>query len=185
MPVEIGAQAANFADPTSLLSDCHRRIEMFLNVLQKIAKSADRRLADEASQALNTALRFFREAAPKHTADEEESLFPRLRQIEDSNLAALFSRLEPLEEDHRRVALLHARVDVLGQQWLTKGSLTSPQVEGFRALVAELSATYSKHIQVEDSVVFPLASKLLSSKEKVSIGKEMASRRNISSALHY
>jgi hypothetical protein len=44
MPVEIGAQAANFADPTSLLSDCHRRIEMFLNVLQKVPKSADRRL---------------------------------------------------------------------------------------------------------------------------------------------
>ena len=30
MPVQIGAQAHNFSDPTGLLSDCHRRIDMFL-----------------------------------------------------------------------------------------------------------------------------------------------------------
>jgi hypothetical protein len=28
MPVQIGAKAHTFSDPTGLLSDCHRRIEM-------------------------------------------------------------------------------------------------------------------------------------------------------------
>jgi hypothetical protein len=32
MPVQIGAKTHNFSDPTGLLSDCHRRIEMFLGV---------------------------------------------------------------------------------------------------------------------------------------------------------
>jgi hemerythrin-like domain-containing protein len=184
MPVQIGARAASFTDPTSLLSDCHRRIEMFLNVLQEVATVADCPLTGEARKSLDTALRYFREAAPKHTADEEESLFPRLRRVEDPAVAGVVRRLEPLEEDHRRVAPLHARVDLLGQQWLKIGSLTPEEAEEFRALVAELAATYDEHIHVEDSVVFPLAARLLSSEEKVAIGREMAGRRNVGSSLH-
>jgi len=157
---------------------------MFLKMLQGVAKVAGRPLTDEARQSLDAALRYFREAAPKHTADEEESLFPRLRRIEDSNVAAMFSGLEPLEEDHRRVAPLHARVETLGQQWLTMGSLTLSEVEEFRTLVAELAVTYGEHIHVEDSVVFPLAAKVLSSDEKVAIGKEMAGRRNVRPSVH-
>jgi Hemerythrin HHE cation binding domain len=75
MPVQIGATAHNFSDPTGLLSDCHRRIEMFLRSLQTVA-SGGPKLDEERRRALDLALRYFREAAPKHTADEEESLFP-------------------------------------------------------------------------------------------------------------
>ena len=72
MPVQIGAPAHNFSDPTGLLSDCHRRIEMFLRVLEGVALVIDRPLTGESRSALESALRYFREAAPKHTADEEE-----------------------------------------------------------------------------------------------------------------
>lgn len=78
MPVQIGAHAHSFSDPTGLLSDCHRRIKMFLGSLQHVAEVIDRPLTDDARAALESALRYFRESAPKHTADEEESLFPRL-----------------------------------------------------------------------------------------------------------
>jgi len=44
-----------------------------------------------AARALASALRYFGEAAPKHTADEEESLFPRLRQIRHAEIQAVFS----------------------------------------------------------------------------------------------
>ncbi len=82
MPVQIAAKAHSFSDPTGLLSDCHRRIEMFLRSLQRVAGVIDRPLTDEVRAALDSALRYFRESAPKHTADEEESLFPRLRQLQ-------------------------------------------------------------------------------------------------------
>ena len=179
MPVQIGVHAASFTDPTTLLSDCHRRIEMFLNVLQEVAMAADRPLADEARNSLETALRYFREAAPKHTADEEESLFPRLRLMQDPNVALLLSRLEPLEEDHRRATLLHARVEMLGERWLIQGSLATEAAEEFRMLVVELASMYGRHIEVEDSVVFPIAARLLSSEEKTAIGIEMVGRRNV------
>jgi hypothetical protein len=73
MPVQIGAQAHNFSDPTGLLSDCHRRIEKFLRVLEGVASVIDHPLPEEFRAALKSALRYFREAAPKHTADEEDS----------------------------------------------------------------------------------------------------------------
>src|SRR5579859_305178 len=65
MPVQIGAKAHSFSDPTGLLTDCHRRIEMFLGSLQHVANVIDRPLTEEARSALESALRYFRESAPK------------------------------------------------------------------------------------------------------------------------
>jgi len=108
MPVQIGAKAHSFPDPTGLLSDCHRRIEMFLKSLQQVAEIIDRPLTEEARSALESALRYFRESAPKHTADEEESLFPRLRQSHDPKMEAALQTLNGLESDHREAEALHA-----------------------------------------------------------------------------
>ena len=101
MPVQIGAATHNFDDPTGLLSDCHRRVEMFLRMLEAVAKVIDRPSTEETKRALQLALRYFAEAAPKHTADEEESLFPRLRQLPDPEVRSAISRLDRLEADHR------------------------------------------------------------------------------------
>ena len=43
MPVQIGAKTHNFTDPTGLLSDCHRRIEMFIGTLKAVAAVIDHR----------------------------------------------------------------------------------------------------------------------------------------------
>src|SRR5512138_669030 len=100
MPVQIGEKAHNFTDPTGLLSDCHRRIEMFMRALEGVAKLVDSPLDEETRQALTTALGYFREAAPKHTADEEESLFPRLRRLNTADIDPILARIESLEQDH-------------------------------------------------------------------------------------
>ncbi len=51
MPVQIGAQAHNFSDPTGLLSDCHRRIEMFLRTDEMAARRELRRVAPTERRA--------------------------------------------------------------------------------------------------------------------------------------
>jgi len=177
MPVQIGASVHNFTDPTGLLSDCHRRIEMFLGSLQAVAKVIDRPLTDEAARALDSALRYFREAAPKHTADEEESLFPRLRQICHPDVQSALASLEALEKDHRWAEPLHAEVERLGKHYLAAGSLPQSEVEAFRDAVARLASMYRQHIRVEDSTVFPAAARLLSQADQTAIGAEMAARR--------
>ena len=179
MPVQIGAPTHNFTDPTGLLSDCHRRVEMFLGTLEAVASVIDRSATEESRRALESALRYFAQAAPKHTADEEESLFPRLRQIQDPEVEAVFSKLEQLEDEHRWAAPLHADVDRLGAQYLSSGSLSSPEVGDFRKAVASLASMYKQHIAVEDSLVFPLAARILSNAEKIAIAEEMAARRKV------
>jgi len=84
VPVTIGAaQESNFANPLGLLKDCHRRIERFLGVLVKVATEASEGpLNAERRQAMEAALSYFQRAAPLHTADEEEDLFPELRRVE-------------------------------------------------------------------------------------------------------
>ncbi len=81
MPVVIGApRERGFDQPLGVLSDCHRRVEKFLAILEAIAATDPTRELDPGERAsLCLALDYFRDSAPKHTADEEESLFPRLR----------------------------------------------------------------------------------------------------------
>jgi len=179
MPVQIGAKAHSFAEPTGLLSDCHRRIEMFLGTLKSIADTADQPLSEHSRQALATALKYFREAAPKHTADEEESLFPRMRRMDSEEVRSALRNLDRLEEDHRRADLLHEEVDHIGNSYLKDGSLVEADVSLLRKDIAELAALYQKHILVEDTLVFPAAARLLSPDDKAIIGREMAARRLI------
>jgi hemerythrin-like domain-containing protein len=182
MPVQIGMKASNFSDPTGLMSDCHRRIEMFLNALRAVADFDGRQLAVDERRALDTALRYFSEAAPKHNADEEESLFPRLRSAPHPEVRSALADLTRLEEEHRWAATLHAEVDLLGQQWLLEGRLARDQARAFQSAVGKLESMYRTHIEFEERVLFPLAARVLSPAQSAEIAQEMAKRRNLSSS---
>lgn len=178
MPVQIGQRAESFSNPLGLLTDCHRRIEMFLGALIAVAdQSVDRRLNDEQQNALEKALTYFREAAPKHTADEEESLFPRMRRVDSAEVRAALSQVESLEREHRVADELHAQVDKLGRQWLATGSLLPAELAEIRTALAELKKIYDRHIAIEDEQVFPLAKRVLAADEQKKVGEEMATRR--------
>jgi hemerythrin-like domain-containing protein len=181
MAVQIGEKTHHFSEPTGLLSDCHRRIEMFLGSLQRVSEFVDNPLTNDARAALESALRYFQEAAPKHTADEEESLFPRLRDIDDPATEKAISTLDALEVDHRRAEALHSEVHALGVNCLNQGPLQIKEAERFRQAVRDLASIYAEHIRIEDNVVFPAAMRALSSSQKSAIANEMASRRKLAS----
>jgi hemerythrin-like domain-containing protein len=179
MPVQIGEVTPTFSDPTGLLSDCHRRILMFLGSLGAVAWIIHCPLTDKTRRALDSALRYFCEGAPKHRADEEQSLFPRLRQVSHPDVQSALDSLEALENDHRWAAPLHAKVERLGQQYLSTGTLSPTDGESFRKAVASLTSMYQQHISVEDEVVFPAAARLLSQTQRAAIADEMAARRKV------
>ena len=182
MPIIIGAkQESDFTDPIGMLGDCHRRIERFLSVLKNLAcERQGAALSDQEQNALSTSLRYFREAAPKHTADEEESLFPRVRAADPAAAQALFERIDALESDHHTAVKLHAEVDALGQAWLSRGHLSPDKASHLAALLEQLASLYERHIALEDTEVFPGAAQLLSPSDRRSIGLEMAARRGLS-----
>ena len=181
MPVQIGTKTSSFSDPTGLLSDCHRRIEMFLGALRAVGEVEGRPLSDDERRALDAALRYFREAAPKHIADEEESLFPRLRSVPDPEVKSVLATVAQLEQEHRWAAPLHAEVERIGQQWLLDGRLPGDQARAFQSAVGKLESMYRTHIEFEDKVLFPLAARALSPGQKADVAQEIAKRRNLNS----
>jgi hemerythrin-like domain-containing protein len=183
MPLQIGQRPDHgFAEPLGLLSDCHRRIEHFLHVLLAIDReAAGGPLAVGPRAQLEAALTYFATAARKHTADEEESLFPRLRAASDPAIVQTLAVLDRLEQDHNEADRHHAAVDVLGRRWLAAGNLDPVDVGALRAHLSALRAIYTEHIGIEDRELFPAAARLLSSGQLIEVGLEMAARRKAGS----
>ena len=183
MAVKLGARAEHgFDQPLGLLSDCHRRIENFLAMLIRVLEQSNQGatpLSDEQRRALEAALKYFEVAAPRHTQDEEESLFPRMRGSRDPSAARAFERLDALEHDHREADVAHAAVDRLGRQWLGAGVLPAPASREIGELLHKLRDLYARHIAVEDTELFPLAARLLDDKQLQQVGSEMAQRRGL------
>ena len=181
MPVQIGGKAeSDFNSPLGLLSDCHRRIENFLGVLKRVAGSAGRRrLSVEEHAAFEKALEYFRSGAPKHTADEEASLFPRLRALDDPLARKSLDTLAVLESDHVSAAADHGVIDLLGSRWLQDCVLSDSEHSRLTETLGRLSEMYARHIALEDSELFPLAGQLLPEEDLKSIGREMAERRGV------
>src|ERR1041384_4568214 len=148
MPIQIGQKPSpTFQQPLELLSDCHRRVESFLRVLIVVTEQArGGELNAQQREGLETALRYFREAAPKHTADEEESLFPRMRELNDEATRAALTKIEALEADHQKAKTAHDLVERLGQQWLASGALSAHEASALLDNLRQLQSMYERHI---------------------------------------
>ena len=180
MPIAIGqAPESDFRNPLGMLSDCHRRIARFLEMLITVAEQEQGRNLDSGQrQALEAALKYFREAAPKHTSDEEDSLFPRMRtRIGDASKRSALMTL--LHADHLAVVEQHHTVDQLGHAWLRDGWLAAKDAAHLLEVLRGLRETYQEHIEIEETKLFPLAATDLTPVDLREIGKEMAHRRGL------
>jgi hemerythrin-like domain-containing protein len=177
MGIQIGAKPdAGFDDPIGMLKDCHRRIEQFLHVLCLVVERAPGRpLTEEEAGAVKSALSYFRVGGQRHTADEEQSLFPRMRA--EQTTASALSEIEALESDHRQADDLHVAVEKLYTSWLEGEALTAEELQRLRAATERLKQLYEGHIHIEENLVFPRASAGLDSQTIAKIGEEFRARR--------
>jgi hemerythrin-like domain-containing protein len=175
--VQIGAAPeAGWDDPIGLMTDCHRRIEMFLGILVRVAAMDPARpLSEEGSTALRAALHYFRTSGLVHNADEEESLFPRLVTVPEID-AEILIEMKLLEAEHRQAAESHAIIEELATRW-TQEPLIPAVHQRLLQTAAEMRELYLRHIRVEESKVFPAARKLLPAAEIAHIGKELRAHR--------
>ena len=176
MAVQIGAKPdSGFDDPIGMLKDCHRRIEWFAQILSHVVdQAAGRTLTAEEKDAVEAALHYFHVGGERHNADEEESLFPRMRAACGDGAG---EDLEALEGEHVQAAKLHARVEELYRVWMTAGALPQVEVEELRAATATLKQLYADHIRVEETTVFPQAAQMLNKAELAAMGTEFKARR--------
>lgn len=176
MAVQIGAKPdCGFDNPIGMLKDCHRRIEHFLDILSHVAERAySRALTDEEQAAVQSALRYFHVGGQRHTADEEESLFPRLR---GAASASNFEAVDQLEKDHRCANDLHEAVESLYTTWASSGGLSAADQQRLLTNMKQLKRLYAEHIAVEETLVFPHAQQVLDSRDIEAIGAEFSARR--------
>jgi len=179
--IKIGNKTdSDFNDPIGLLEDCHRRIEKFLSVLQTLASQAQgNSFTKEQRAAIETSLQYFREAAPKHTADEEESLGPRLRASQHHEAKDILSDLDHLHTDHVGADHNHRAVDELFRRWLADGFLPAREFLNLASLLDSLRDTYARHINEEETQVFPKAARVLTGSDLRAVASEMAKRRGV------
>ena len=93
-----------------------------------------------------------------------------MRRFAGTGDAEVIAALAELETQHRVIERVHARFDAL---------VLDPNrdlVELDRAAEA-LVTLYGPHIQLENDVIFPAASRLLPSDELLALGQEMRERR--------
>ncbi|GMW01641.1 MAG: hypothetical protein AMXMBFR84_27780 [Candidatus Hydrogenedentota bacterium] len=186
MAVNVGGKPlADFSEPIEMMKDCHRRIEHFLEVLREAERRfGNSELEEEGRHALEASLNYFANFAPRHTADEEQSLFPRMRYSGDPDAREVTADLERLENDHRGCEALHSLVDRVVRSWLETGRLDDAQRERLRPALDELEEIYAAHIQLEEGKVFAIAVRILKSEEIREIGEEMRKRRSLASLGH-
>ena len=139
-------------DPFEMLLRCHRRLE---ERLDDLAAAKDR-------ETIEDVLHFFGRAILRHEADEETSLFPRLKNCEHIIAA--------LTKEHREQEKLHTELRHIADGW--------PQTESrLPDLVDRLRAAYGAHAEREEKELFPAARKQLGEAELTAMLREMDQRR--------
>lgn len=174
--IQIGARPdAGFDDPLGMLKDCHRRIEHFLNIVCVVVERAHgRALSDEETAAIQAALNYFRVGGQRHNADEEESLFPRMRA---AGATDQLEKIVGLEHDHRDANEMHRRVDALYSAWIADDGLTVEHYEELAVAAVKLKELYAAHIELEEKGVFPRAAEMLKADAIAAMGREFQARR--------
>jgi hemerythrin-like domain-containing protein len=170
----------NFSDPLGLLVHCHTRIDGHLRALEHAGEVLRRPGAEQLPAAFDQialACAHFAVPGVKHTQDEEISLFPRLREHGGAEAEDALSAAAELEIQHRVAERLHAELDALAERILRDGACEAETVDRFLEIVSILAAIYRPHIRVENSIVFPIAARVLDAGVIQTIGNEMRARR--------
>jgi len=162
--------------PLEHLTACHRRIEQRLATLERVAAHLDRSPGD-ALEAMAACFRFFDSNGALHTADEEQSVFPRL-QPRLSGEERIF--IATLEDQHREADRLYAELKAIGGE-LQSGRPASRELqERYRAAASRLAELYRSHMAAEDQTLIALGQRVLTAPELAEISREMKNRRGLS-----
>jgi hemerythrin-like domain-containing protein len=161
-------------DAVDLLLECHQRIRHFTQLAVALTRAAEAP-APEVATAAASVLRYFTEALPRHAADEDESIAPRLVAAEAP--AAVGLALDAMTREH---ATLHETLDELVPRWravAAEPGRIAEEAGAMRPLTARLAELWVAHLGPEESLIFPAVRRLLGADALDAIQREMRARR--------
>jgi iron-sulfur cluster repair protein YtfE (RIC family) len=169
----IGSTRASKGDLVDALLECHGRIRQMTAIARALVAAGPDRIDREVSEAAGRVRRYFVEALPRHVADEEESIRPRLRgreQVVDAAMAEMSADHHNHEAPVARLIELCSRLEVAPEALeAARGELDE--------VVRALESDFAVHLEREEQVIFPAIRRLLSSEEQAAIHGEMRARR--------
>jgi hemerythrin-like domain-containing protein len=166
-------------DAVDMLLACHQRIRNFTGIAVRLADAAGSALP-EISNAAEAVHRYYSIALPLHEADENDSVYPRLRRnlvdaSERQSLQAMVDQHGPIDEVVARLVPRWADVKDHPE------NLPAAAAE-LRADAARLQELWREHLALEENIVFPLIRSRLTPDDLQAIHAEMKQRRGIEAA---
>ncbi|MBM4783726.1 MAG: hemerythrin domain-containing protein [Archangiaceae bacterium] len=155
-------------DLVGLLLECHERIRRFSRLAVEVATRVDLSPHD-LEDACARCERYFVEALPKHVADEELTLLPRLKGM---GVDAALATMHAQHETH--APLLVELLEGLRQ---LRAEPSAQARERLATVARSLVAEFDVHLEAEERLLFPLVPTVLSAEQQRVAIIELRSRR--------
>jgi hemerythrin-like domain-containing protein len=156
-----------------LLLGCHHRIRHFTDVALRLAQNPGAPAQDRVD-ACKAVLRYFTVALPLHEADENESVYPRLRSVLPEGVLAQANAA--MVEQHRAINSALAQLIPL---W--RAIESDPEQQGALARLfpatRHLQQLWDEHLKLEEEQVIPAMHAHLPQDALDEIFDEMRGRR--------
>jgi hypothetical protein len=158
-------------DAIDLIQNDHMLLRQVCADLDQIAGLS----AAEAAQLALSPRGYLREEYLAQHADEEDGLFPLLRQrcLPEDRIGRM---LDQLAQDHRAGKdRFHAVMAVLGQLIAEDRGPDTPEA----TVLTEFAASERRHLIVENAIVLPIARARLTRADRAALRKKMLVRRGL------
>ncbi len=137
-------------DVVGALAACHDKIRQYTGLAWRLAAE----LSPEAEHVKSTAseiARYFAAALPRHAADEEQSIAPRLRGFNHE----VDQALDRIAKEHGKAEPQIDRLIALCEDLAQTPETHAARSTELAQLAAELAGHFEDHLLVEEQVLFP------------------------------
>ncbi len=174
--IKLGASPPVERDAVDMLLACHQRIRNFTGIALRLVE-VEGAGPEEVANAAEAVHRYYTVALPLHEADENESVYPRMRKVLSQENDA--RALELMVEQHGPIDELVARLVPLWNE-LRASPAKLPVLQGeLRVHAARLLELWKEHLSLEEEIVFPLIRKSLPAEDLAAVHREMKQRRGV------
>ena len=177
--IDFRVPAEGFSQPLLLWAACHQRGQRVALLLERLFAHLRKHGPDDATRVTSAEVqRYLNEAAPRHHADEDHEIFPRLRRRIDAgdvdipDAEQTVRALDHLERDHPALDDLWVQVRAA----LAHAESAAPTAAHY-ACADAFVGSFINHHAVEDQLITPAATIVLKPSDLAEIGAAMARRR--------
>jgi hemerythrin-like domain-containing protein len=167
-------------DPLEHLRHCHQRIEDGLVTVKDAVVGlclTEPVLRTEAAAALDYELALLQLLSTLHIADEEQSLFPRLRKNASGDSASLRDLIPILESQHGdQRAIFGQLAGCLRNIPTTEGPGAEERLTRLKSLADQLENLFRPHMALEEAEVFSNCRRALTQEDLEAMQQEMRQR---------